>query len=300
MNVKQLQYAIMLSEVGSFSQVAEKLNISQPALSKQILGLEKELGVTLFCRNTTPITLTAAGTHFVQEAQQLVYKEEQLLRSMEQYRTGEAGSLRVGISPFRCLYLMPSVLKRVRERFPGIRIFLHETGSDQLRKEAAEGKYDLAVVNLPVDESQLNVTPIEMDTLVLAVPHTMLHKLPFGPDALPETVDFADCRDLPFVVVGESQEMRRLFNKLCRGADITPNIAAEVVGVASAWAMAAAGVGATLLPRQFAASGAFGEGLVLLPIKSRVYTRQPVVVTKRGQYLSEAAAYLIELLTETE
>lgn len=299
MNVKQWQYAILLSEIGNFSQVAEKLNISQPALSKQIMSLEKELGVPLFRRNTTPITLTAAGKHFIQEARQLIYKEEQLLRSMEQYRTGEAGSLTVGISPFRSLYLLPAVLKQVREKFPGIQIFLHECGSDQLRKEAAEGKYDVAIINLPVDEARLNVTPIETDTLVLAVPNNLLDRLPFSCDAIPQTVDFADCRDLPFIVVGENQEMRQLFNKLCVGADVVPTIAAEVVGVTTAWALAQAGVGAALLPKQFVAGGPFKEGLTLLPIKNKVYTRQPVVVTARGQYLSEAARYLIELLTES-
>jgi len=68
MNSRQLQYAIKLSEVRNFSQVAEQLNISQPALSKQILSLEQELGVKLFDRNTSPLTLTPAGDIFIEEA----------------------------------------------------------------------------------------------------------------------------------------------------------------------------------------------------------------------------------------
>ena len=66
MNSRQLQYAIALSEIRNFSQVAEKLNISQPALSKQILSLENELGVKLFDRATTPLLVTPAGQQFIQ------------------------------------------------------------------------------------------------------------------------------------------------------------------------------------------------------------------------------------------
>ena len=76
MNTKQIQYALALSETLSFSQVAEQLGITQPALSKQIQHLETELGVKLFDRNHSPLTLTPAGEYFVRNARELVYKED--------------------------------------------------------------------------------------------------------------------------------------------------------------------------------------------------------------------------------
>ena len=178
MNSRQLEYAIALSEVCNFSQVAEKLNITQPALSKQILSLESELGVKLFDRSTTPMTLTAAGDSFIQQARELLFRQEQLVHSMSRFQSGEAGRLVIGVSPFRALYMIPQMAKKVREKFPGVQIVLHETGSDTLRKEITEGKYDFAIVNLPVDESVLDITPLEQDMLALAVPNTMLDLLP--------------------------------------------------------------------------------------------------------------------------
>ena len=80
MNSRQMQYAVLLAETGSFSQLAENLQITQPALSKQILALEKELGVQLFDRSTTPLTVTPAGAHFVAQAKDLLYQEKQLER----------------------------------------------------------------------------------------------------------------------------------------------------------------------------------------------------------------------------
>ena len=71
MNTKQIQYVLALSETLNFSQTAEQLCITQPALSKQILHIEKDLGVKLFDRNHTPLTLTPAGEYFVRNARRL-------------------------------------------------------------------------------------------------------------------------------------------------------------------------------------------------------------------------------------
>lgn len=299
MNSRQLQYAIELSELCNFSQVAEKLNITQPALSKQILSLEHELGVKLFDRSTTPITLTAAGESFIQQAKELLFRQEQLAHSMARFQSGESGRLVIGISPFRTLYMIPQIAKKVRDRFPGVQVVLHEAGSDILRKEIAEGKYDLAIVNLPVEESVLNVTPLEQDTLALAVPNCMLEQLPEAVRRQKE-IDLKDCAALPFIVVGKSQEMRILFDRLCAQADFQPTVAMEVVGLTTAWAMAHAGIGATVLPQQFLASETFDKDITVFPLKGDKFARQPVIVTRRGKYLSPYARYAIDLLIESK
>ncbi len=296
MNRKQLQYVIELSEDLNFSVVAEKLGITQPALSKQILSLEKELDVKLFDRNNIPMTLTAAGEHFVAEAKKLIYREDQLVRSMEDYKSGKLGKLEIGISPFRSLYLIPNIVKKVKDRFPGVTVVLHEEGSDQLRKNAAEGKYDFAVVNLPVDESVLDVKLIEADTLVLAVPEKLLGSLPKSSKVNIPEIDLKDCKKLTFVVVSPLQEMRQLFDKICAEAEFTPDVAMEVVGVSTAWSMARAGVGATLLPLQFVKNFDFDESISLFTLRNCQYSRQPAIVTRRGQYISEYAKFAINLL----
>lgn len=297
MNSRQLQYAIELSEVCNFSQVAEKLNITQPTLSKQILSLENELGVKLFDRSTTPMTLTAAGESFISQARELLFRQEQLTHSMAQFQSGESGRLVIGISPFRAQYMVSQVAKKVREKFPGVQVFLHEIGSDTLRKEAAEGKYDFAIVNLPVDESVLNVTPLASDTLVLAVPNGMLHLLPDSAKESKE-IQLKDCSALPFIVVGKSQEMRILFDRICAQSDFLPEIAMEVVGLTTAWAMVREGIGATLLPLQLLRSETLHKDTTLFTLKDNKFSRQPVIVTRRGKYLSEYAQYAIELLQE--
>ena len=294
LNLRQLQYAVLLSQEGSFSALAQKLNITQPALSKQILTLEKTLGIQLFDRNSNPLTLTAAGEHFIKEAKELLFREDKLMRSMEQFRQGEKGRLVIGITPFRSAYLIPKIVKKVRERFPGVQVRLVEQGSELLRKNAADGKFDLAVVNMPVDESALDVTLIESDRLVLVLRREMAEKIPALQGK--ERIDFSLCKDLPFVVPGEGQEMRMLFEKLCDVANIHPEIAVEAVSLNTVWELACSGVGATLLPLQFVNSEIRGDKLVVVEIENNVYLRQPAVVIKRGQYVSEYARYALELL----
>jgi DNA-binding transcriptional LysR family regulator len=108
--------------------------------------------------------------------------------------------------------------------------------------------------------------------------------------------DPAKAGALPFIAVGKGQEMRMLFDKICRNADLQPTVAMEVVGLASAWAMVRAGVGATLLPLQFIEQMGKVDEIALFPLERSVRSRQPAIVYRKGQYLSEPAKYAIELL----
>ncbi len=294
MNTKQLRYVLALAETLSFSQVAEGLGITQPALSKQIQHVEKELGVRLFERSPSQVKLTAAGEHFVKGAGEILIKEEQLLRTVAQFQSGERGTLTIGVTPFRSAYLMPSLVKQLREKFPRLQVKLREAGSEVLRKEAAEGKYDFAVINLPIDKALFDVTPIEQDRLVLVVHRGLVEgKAEF--DGVKE-IDFADCKELPFVAVGPTQEMRAQLEALCVGADVQVDIAAEVVGLTTAWQMACHGVGATLLPKQFVRGQQGGEEIRVFDIQNSTYQRLPAIVVRKGQPLSKFAKEAIKLM----
>lgn len=130
--------------------------------------------------------------------------------------------------------------------------------------------------------------------MVLAVPAAMAKGLPKA-----EELDLSACADLPFVTVGLPLEMRRQFDAACTVAQFRPQIAAQVGGLSSAWALCRAGVGATLLPLQFVRqSRDKEESVVLYTLKQPMQTRQPVIVTRRGQYLSPYAKYAIRLLTK--
>lgn len=298
MNSRQLQYAILLSQKRNFSHVAKELNITQPALSKQILSLETELGIKLFERNSNPIKLTSAGEFFVREAKELLYKEEQLLHSIEQFKSGDKGQLVIGITPFRSAYLISGIIKKIREKFPDVHIKLVEEGSEDLRNDVVDGKFDFAIVNLPVDESLLEIKPIESDKLALVISNELVEKHPFLKNKT--NINFKDCGDIPFVVASAGQDMRMLFDKLCSLSKINPNIVTEVVNLTTSWEISCSGIAAALLPLQFIDSTHARNNLTILNLNDDIHLRQPVIVRRQGQFLSKFAEYAIDLLLSKE
>ena len=293
MNTKQLQYAILLSEIKNFSVAAEKLNMSQPAFSKHILSLENEIGVKLFDRSTNPLTLTPAGEFFIEKAQKLVFEEDVLLKTMEKFKSGERGKLVIGAVPFRSSYMMAELIKKVKEKFPYLQINLVEYGLHILKKGLMEGEYDFAIMNLPVNEPEFETIPLSPDVLVLAVPDSLNKLLKTEGDKI---TDLSVAKELPFVTVGKDQEMRKLFDALCVQSGVSPDIYATVTGVATAWEVVKSGAAATIIPKQFVEARGDYAGIKLFEIKNTPYLRQSAIVTRRGQFISKYAEYAINKL----
>lgn len=300
MNSRQLQYAIILSEHMNISKASEILGISQPALSKQILGLEKELGVTLFDRETLPLKLTAAGERFIEEAKELILKEEMLKKSMEDYKKGDRGRLVIGISPFRATYFLSSVIKEMYKEFPGLQIVLKEEKSTQLKKDIIEGVSDIAIVNLPVDETLLDVIPLCEEEIVIVVPNCFLKEEHSAEKDVYPTAQLSDFKDVPFIGLNRSQELRKLFDKLCAANSFSPEIRTEVVGISTAWNLASCGIGATVLPIGFVKENMVSEEVSVYSIKDAETVRSPAIVTRKGQSVSKYAQKAIKLIAKTQ
>lgn len=295
MNFRQLEYTVILSQVLNISQAAEHLGITQPALSKQILSLEKELGISLFNRNTVPLTLTEAGENFIREAKDILAKSDELKRSMEQFKTGEKGRLTIGISPFRATYFLSEIIKELNEEFPLLQVVLSEKNSAQLQKDTIDGLVDFSILNLPVDENLLDVIELESESVVLAVPEKYAKELNFTKrknDKLP-MISLSDCNKVPFIVLGNGQELRTLFDKMCETSKFAPNITTQVIGVNTAFSLVKSGIGAAILPSKFVLSN-ITDGVSVFKIKNTPVIRQPAIVMKRGRYLSSYAKSAIE------
>ena len=289
-----MQYAVILSETRSFSQAAEKLNISQPAFSKQIIALEKELGIKLFERTSPKLSVTPAGEFFVQKAAELLFEEDVLKKTIEKYKAGECGKLVIGVAPFRSLYMMPKVVSALKIRFPELQVKLVELGIPLLHKGILEGELDFAIMNLPVEDPELETIPLEKEELVLAVPDSLLKTADFNRED--KIVSLKKCKQLPFATVGEGQEMRKMFDKLCAEAGFKPQIYVELTAVTSVREMVREGVAAAVLPKQFILQDSKKYDISIFEIENNDVMRQPAVVMRRGQFVSEYARFAIDCL----
>lgn len=299
MNSRQLQYAVTLSKVKNISQAAQNLGITQPALSKQILTLEKELGVTLFDRNTTPLTLTSAGDSFIKEAKEILAREDSLKRSMEKFKNGEKGNLVIGISPFRATYFMSDIIMELQKEFSGLRVVLSEKNSSLLQQETINGTVDFSILNLPVDEALLDVIPLDFESVVLVVPNKYKDRVVTlkGKNGVYPTVNLESLSSVPFIALSSTQELRILFDKICEANGFVPNITTQVTGITTAYSLALAGVGATILPTKFAQGNLKNikdKNMGVYTIKNTSCLRQPAIVFKKGRYMSTYAKTAIE------
>jgi DNA-binding transcriptional LysR family regulator len=156
---------------GSFSRAArEILHISQPAVSQHVQALEMELGMMLVQRVGKHIRLTEAGRLVQQYAEQVMGLAHDTQRALRELQGLQRGTLRLGASSTPGIYLLPPVLAVFVQRYPGIILELEIANSQRVVDGVLARQWDLGMIGIPLEHSQLHVQPYWRDTLVLIVP----------------------------------------------------------------------------------------------------------------------------------
>lgn len=169
-NINQLRTLVALAECKSFSSAAEKLFLTQPAVSFQIHSLEEHFGARLVDRSGKRAELTEEGRLVCDFARQTL----QLLAEAE-YRVSQLschvrGRLLVGASTIPGEYILPHLIGAFKEKFPEVQISLEIGDSSEIRKKVLDQRLDLGVVGAVANQAQLNSTKVLEDELILIVP----------------------------------------------------------------------------------------------------------------------------------
>ncbi|WP_428312718.1 LysR family transcriptional regulator [Hydrocarboniphaga sp.] len=170
MELRQLRYFIAVAEERSFSRAAQRLHVSQPPLSTQIMSLEQELGTRLLERSNRGVSLTAAGAIFLEEMRAVLARLEHGKTRTKQAGRGDVGRLSVGFVSIADYGVLPPALKDFRARFPGVEVQLHELTTDAQIRELRAGRLDLGIALGPIQESDLAFKSLQREELILAVP----------------------------------------------------------------------------------------------------------------------------------
>jgi len=150
MTLLQLTYVLELSRYQSFSATAQKLKISQPALSLQVSKLEVELGIVLFKRSPLQITLTVEGELFVEKARELLLLAEKLKDLPFEIEQKPEGSLRIGVIPTLAPYWFPLFINKFSDKYPRISLTVKELKTDEIISELKNGQLDAGFIATPV------------------------------------------------------------------------------------------------------------------------------------------------------
>lgn len=249
MTFEQLEYFIAAAEQNTFFEAAEILHISQSSLSKQIIKLEKELGIQLLDRSHRSASLTEAGKLFYQEALKLRTQYQEMLRQMSQYQYSAQRALRIGTLPILTQYDLTPRFRAFAAAHPEIRLNISEVEEIELLHGLENEIYDLIICREHMIQNSKYVHYLlAEDELVAALPtdHPLLSEDSQHPEAT--SINLSDLADEPFLLMNQYTAIHQLCLKLFQGAGIHPEIVrtARVESIISAIAI---GEGISLLPK---------------------------------------------------
>ena len=284
MDIQNLKAFLLVAETASFSLAAERLHLTQPAVSKRVALLEDQLGTELFDRIGRVISLTEAGKALLPHAKSVQQELDAAERSVRDLAGDVAGQLRLATSHHIGLHRLPPVLSSFSREFPGVQIDIDFMDSEQAYELIMQGKVELAVVTLaPNEEGNVISLPVWQDPLdfMIAKDHELLRT---------NTVPSLQAMSrhpaiLPGLNTYTGQIIKRLFDqhKLQLEVSLATNYL-ETIRM-----MASVGLGWTILPRSMR-----DESLATITVKGVTIERTLGLVYHRGRSLSRAAQAFID------
>nr|MBQ6241907.1 LysR family transcriptional regulator [Lachnospiraceae bacterium] len=170
--VSKYGFFIEIAEQGSITKAAEKLHISQPALSKYLHRLEQSLGTLLFDRSVLPIRLTKAGEVFLRYAVQAVNQEKMCNDQITALRDNDYETLRVGIGTWRASCTLPALLPYFEEKYPYVRVMIYEGLSDDLAEQLQRGNIDVSILGSADSYPYITSVPLRNEHVLMLVNNT--------------------------------------------------------------------------------------------------------------------------------
>jgi LysR family hydrogen peroxide-inducible transcriptional activator len=175
MNLQELRYLVALAEHRHFGRAAESCHVSQPTLSSQIRKLEDELGVTLLERTNKRVDLTPVGSQILVHAREALSQAAQMEAVARAARDPLVGPLKLGAIPTLAPYLMPLILKPIREAYPGLIIELWEDQTRSLIEGLRNHRLDAALLATAPEVPEITEIELFDEPLLAALPSA--HKL---------------------------------------------------------------------------------------------------------------------------
>jgi DNA-binding transcriptional LysR family regulator len=245
MELRHLRYFAAVARHLNYSEASRRLHVAQPAISQTILDLEDELGVKLLLRTKRSVQLTAAGTTFLRESEEILRRSFEAQRLAQRAARGEVGALGIGFFGTASAPILPMLVRAFRGKFPDVELRLYELNPDQQLAAFDDGRIDLGFSRpLPPDyRSEFDEEVVYTDRLVIALPAT--HRL-----AQQKIVRLKNLSAESFVQF-HRQGAPGLFDEVvgcCRRAGFSPRIVNEPNFMATVITLVESGLGVSLIP----------------------------------------------------
>ena len=234
-----------LAEMLHFGRAADRLHVSQPALSKRVRKLEDRVGGRLLVRRYRDVRLTEAGRLLAERGRLLLREAEATFALSQRAARGEAGRLRIGFGIASILGLLPDVLLRFRRAYPDVQLQLLDMSTPDQVEALAAGEIDIGFVRLPVADDRLVVRPVLDERLVVAIGPQSPWKARSGLRSVAAE---------PFIIIARSRSASFYDHALsvCAATGFAPRIVQEANELFTVLSLVGAGLGVSLVPRSAA------------------------------------------------
>lgn len=265
MNFRQVEAFRAVMVTGSASRAAELLQLTQPAVSRSVLELEKSIGFSLFNRIRGRLVPTAEGHFFFRDVETSFQGLDLLRISAARIRDFGTGDIRLASLAAMGSTLVPQSLRLFRQRHPGTAITLQVASSSTVRELVASNRFDVGLAADEIDVSGLEHQLFSTLKAVCALPadHRLTQRALIKPE---------DLNDEPFIALAPEDTVRRQLEKLFQAQGVQPKIVAETPNSGTVCALAMEGLGIGLV-NPAAADGYAGRGVVFRPFSSAVHFR---------------------------
>ena len=239
--MKHLRYFEALARHGHFGRAAEACSISQPALSAQVKELEETLGALLVERGQRQIRLTSLGDALALRARDILRSVDELADLARASLSPLVGRLRIGVIPTVAPYFLPTVIKELNLRYPGLDLGPREAVTQKLLEGVVAARLDTAIVALPLAQPQPYLSEVALfeEEFVLVRPLA---------DAEKPVPTAQGLRDLPLLLLEEGHCFRDQAISFCEIAEPLPRNMMEGSSLSTLVQMVGAGIGVTLVP----------------------------------------------------
>ena len=281
-DLNKLKTVLAVAESASYTRAAQKLHITQPAVSRRLVALEQQLRTKLFRREGHRFLPTEAGLAVCDRARQVLTLVDNLPSSVQEIAGQPSGRLGLGVPSIVGEILLPRLVRTYQMRFPNVFLMV-EQGVADLSEMLVTNQVDVALLYGKPLSPMIELTPLIDHELGLVYPKAWKKRGPAG-RPIPERLSLREMARLPVIVPSASQGMRLLIEQAYHDAGIRPNVVMEVNGHALTRSLVRDGVGAMFLARTglrgAADTAAFGFAHIRDPVISWTLS---MAVRKHGQ-----------------
>jgi len=286
MDTQALAAFLEVADAASFTRAAERLHLSQPAISKRLKALEDEIGQRLFDRVGRSVLLTDAGHSLLPYARRALQTVEDGRRALSQLSAKVSGRLSIGTSHHIGLHRLPPMLKRFVLEFPDVDLDLHFMDSEDACEAVLAGKLELGIVTLPLQPlPNLESRVVWPDPLAVIV-------APSHPLAQRKRVKLEDLAKHPAVLPDEDTYTHRIIRAELEARGVEPRVRLATNYLETLKMLAAIGLGWSVLPESM-----IDDSVVRVPVSGFSPHRDLGWVRHTGRAVSGPARALMALLT---